>query len=405
MTTPLDGYVVLDLTQGESGPFCGMLLGDGGADVIKVEPVEGDWSRPLGPPFVDGDSTTFIGLNRNKRSLAVNLAEPRGREIMRELVTRADVLVESFRPGTISEMGFGYDELSKINPRLVHCSISPFDQDGPYAKKAASDLIFQGMLGLHRFHWVTGETPVKIAFNYASVVTDVYASQAILAALYARIRSGVGQRVETSMLRAMLNTQNNYINSDSDPDPETASGGFSRVGHLRPPDYGYATKDLAISFGFNFGNRAQLWAGFCRAIGVPEAVVSDEQFSTPEKRTANDKALRPYYEEALRTKTSAEILEILDGMGAISAPHHNYDSLFADENMLAQGMLQEMDHATAGKMKTFGLIWKFTKTPASIRLAPPKLGQHTREIVSSLGYSPDDLQALEAAGVIRSWHA
>ncbi len=406
MAGPLEGFLVLDLTQGDSGPFCGMQLGDGGADVIKVEPLEGDWSRPLGPPFVDGDSTFFIGLNRNKRSIAVNLNEPKGKDVLLKLVGKADVFIESFRPGVIDEMGFGYDALNRINPRLVYCSISPFGQTGPYAKKAAGDLVLQGMMGLHRFHGVSGKEPVKIAFNYAGVVADLYASQAILAALFWRTRSGLGQKVETSQLKAMLNTQNNYILGDSDPDPETARGGFSRVGHLlSKPNYGYKTKDLNISFGFSFGNRAQLWEGFCRSIGIPEEIIKDERFNTPEKRQANEGLLTPYYEEAFKNKSSAEILKVLDDLGALSAPHHNYDSLYSDPNMLAQEMLLEMDHATAGKMDTFGVIWKFTKTPASVRLAPPKLGQHTQDILSTLGYSAHAIKDLEAAKVVKTWQA
>src|SRR5262245_56527498 len=221
MTAPLEKHLILDMTMGDSGPFCTMQLGDGGAEVIKVEPLTGDWARNLGPPFVNGTSGFFMGLNRNKKSLAIDYGAAAGREVIRRLAMRADVFVESFRPGVIDELELGYDALSEINPRLVYCSISAFDQQGPYTRKEATDLVVQGIAGIQRFVGVIGQEPVKFGTNYAGVVADMYAMQAIVAALFARRRTGQGQKVETSMLRAMIATQTNYFTADSDPDQRT----------------------------------------------------------------------------------------------------------------------------------------------------------------------------------------
>ncbi len=401
MIAPLEGFTVLDLTQGESGPSCGMLLGDAGADVIKVEPLEGDWARQLGPPFVDGDSGFFIGLNRNKRSIALELANPQGKEILLKLIAKADVFIESFRPGVIGEMGFGYEHLNRVNPRLVFCSISPYDQTGPYAQRPASDLVLQGMAGYHRFHGVVGEEPIRLGFNFAGVVADYYACQAIVAAILWRYRSGLGQKVETSMLRAMIASQHNQLISDSDPDKETANTGFN-VSHLLPPNTGYKTKDIPILFSFTRTGQKDAWERFCRSAGVPEEIISDPRFSTEEKRRASEAQLRPYYEEAFKNKTAAEVMRLLDAVDAVCAPVHNYDTLFTDPNILAEEMKLEMNHATAGKMDTFGLAWKLTKTPGSVRLAPPKLGQHTLEILSSVGYSAEAAKELVAKRIVRA---
>jgi len=398
MVAPLEGFIALDLAQGESGPLCGMLLGDAGADVIKVEPLEGDWARELGPPFVDGDSGFFMGINRNKRSIALELTDPRGKDILLRLVQKADIFTESFRPGVIDEMGFGYEALSRINPRLVFCSISPYDQTGPYAQKAASDLVLQGMAGFHRFHGAVGKDPIKVGFNFGAAVTDYYACQAIAAAIFWRYRSGVGQKVETSMLRGLLATEHNQIISDSDPD-ENANTGFN-VGHLQPPNTGLKTKDGYILLGFS---QSGDWEKFCRSVGMPEGVINDPRFNTEGKRRANEEQLKHYYEEAFKDKTSEEVLRLLEEADAICAPMHNYDTLFADLNILAEEMLLEMNHPTAGKMNTFGLAWKLPKTPGSVRLAPPKLGQHTFEILTSLGYSSVAAQELIARRIVRAW--
>ena len=410
MSGPLEGFTVLDLAQGDSGPLCAMLLGDAGADVVKAEPLEGDWARQLGPPWVDGDSGFFMGMNRNKRSIALDFAHAGAKEILLKLAEKADVFVESFRPGLIEEMGLGYEALSKINPKLVFCSISPYDQTGPYAHKAASDLVLQGMAGVHRFHGIVEKDPVKIGFNYAGAVADYYAMQAIVAALFWRYRSGVGQKVETSMLRGMLATQHNYIISDSDPDAATAQTGFN-IGHLNPPNIGYKTKDIPIFMSGLGGaprspGRVQatgVWEKFCRSVGVPEEVINDPRFDTPEKRTKNDALLKPYYEEAFKDKTAAEVMKLLDEVDAVCAPIHNYDTLFTDPNMLAQEMKLEMNHATAGKLNTFGLAWKLPGSPGSVRLAPPKLGQNTLEILSSLGYSAEAAKELVAKRIVRAW--
>jgi len=307
MTSPLERYLVIDMTQGDSGPFCTMQLGDAGAEVIKVEPLEGDPARRLGPPFVDGDSGFFMGLNRNKKSLAVDFETPDGREIVHRLAQRADVFVESFTPGEIERLGFDFASLSARNPRLVYCAISAFGQQGPYAHKPATDLVVEGISGIQRFLGVAGEEPVKMGTNYAGAVADMYAMQGILAALFWRRSSGRGQKVETSMLAAMLSTQTNYFTSDSDPD--VRKPGFLTT-FSNPPATGFQTKDIPIFLNFLFA-RLGAWERFCHSVGISEDVTGDPRFATEEGRQAHEQVLKPIYEKAFATLTADEVLQRL----------------------------------------------------------------------------------------------
>ena len=307
MAAPLHGVRVIDLTEGDGAPFCAMQLGDAGAEVIKVEPLAGDWARPLGPPFDHGDGPLFMGMNRNKRSIAVDLEREAGRSIVRELAARADVVVESFpKASDAARLGLDYDTLSSANRGLILCDLSLLERQGPKADKPATDLILQGTAGITRFVGARGEEPLRFGTNYAGVTASLYAMQAILAALFWRRRSGLGQQVATSYLRALVATQQNYFTSFSDPD--VASGGFYTA-HLEPPSRGYPTKDRRIEFTFAYARGANTIERFFEAFGLTERVKADPRLSGRAIGRVEQEELRPYIEAAFREEAARRSLE------------------------------------------------------------------------------------------------
>lgn len=398
MSAPLHELRVLDLTEGDGAPFAAMQLGDAGADVIKVEPLGGDWARPLGPPFDHGDGPLFMGMNRNKRSLVVDREHPDGQAIVCRLARNADVLVQSFpRAGDAARLGLDYEMLAASNPRLVYCDLSLLERAGPNADKPATDLTVQGIAGITRYVGERGQEPVRFGSNYAGVTAAMYAVQAILAALYRQRTSGQGQQVQTSYLRALIATQQNYITGFSDPD--VAGRGFYTA-HLDPPYCGYATCDGRVDFTFNHVRDATAMARFLDALGVREAVERDPRFSGQRLGYEHQEALRPYVEPALKERSSADVLHTLDDLGVMCAPVHDYDSLFHDEGALEQEIVLEVEHPRRGAVRTTGLAWKLMRTPGAVQRAPPLLGEHSDEILAEIGYTAADVRDLRARGVV-----
>ena len=401
MTGPFTGLKVIDLSQGDGAPYCGMQLGDAGADVIKVEPLEGDWARHLGPPFDHGDGPLFMGMNRNKRSIALDLEKQQGREIVRRLARMADIFLESFQTeAEIKRLGFTHEELSALNPRLIYCDVSYFERNGPQANKPATDLTVQSIAGLMRFVGERGKEPVKFGENYTGVVAGMYAMQAIIAALFWRLKSGLGQKVETSYLRTIIATQTNYFTGFSQPDDPGPAGG--EPSHMSPPSRGYKTKDGYLEFGFQYARGADPWGAFCDRFGIPEEIkkkYTSAGVTQRGSRAGSD--IRRIIEDAFKNLTTSEAITVLDGMGFMCAPAHDYDSMFKDEGVLQQQMLLEVSHPSRGNVKTTGLPWKFTGTPGSIRLAPPLLGEHTDEILREAGYSQSEIEALHSLMIVR----
>ena len=398
MSAPLEGVRVLDLSEGDGAPFCAMQLGDAGADVVKVEPREGDWARRLGPPFDDGDGPLFMGMNRNKRSIALDLQREEGRAVVRDLAASADVLVECFpRASDAERLGLDYGTLSAANRGLIYCDLSLLERRGPDADKPATDLIVQGLSGLTRFVGERGKEPLRFGSNYAGVTAAMYAAQAILAALFWRRQSGEGQYVETSYLRAMIATQQNYLAAHSDPDD--FSGPFYSA-HLRSPVRGYPTKDRNIEFTASYARDPRAFELLLERVGILDEVRADPRFADRELVADDQIALQPYLDRAFLDHGSEDVLELLEEFGLMCAPVHDYDSMFHDEGILEQDMLLTVDHPTRGEVRTIGLPWKLD-TPGSVRLAPPTLGEHTDAILAEIGYDEQRIAALRASGVVR----
>jgi crotonobetainyl-CoA:carnitine CoA-transferase CaiB-like acyl-CoA transferase len=398
MPPPLHDQRVIDLTQGDGAPFCAMQLGDAGADVIKVEPLSGDWARPLGPPFDHGDGPLYMGMNRNKRSIAVDVEQEAGQELVRALARGADILVESFpKVADASRLGLDYVTLSADNAGLIVCDLSLLEREGPQADKPATDLIIQGIAGITRFTGERGKEPVRFGTNYAGVTASLYAVPAILAAIYWRRRSGLGQLVETSYLRALIATQQNYFTSFSDPD-EVRRGFYTA--HLEPPYRGYQTKDGAVEFTFAYARDKNVIEHFFDAFATAEKLRGEPALAGRRLGTLNPDELRPFIEEALRDRSCDEVLRILEGLGCMCSPVHDYESMFHDPGVLEQKVLAQVEHPVRGMVQTTGLPWKLPATPGVIRRAPPLLGEHTDEILHELGYSAEQIQALRRDRVV-----
>jgi crotonobetainyl-CoA:carnitine CoA-transferase CaiB-like acyl-CoA transferase len=392
MPAPLHGQRVIDLTQGDGAPFCAMQLGDAGADVIKVEPLHGDWARPLGPPFDHGDGPLFMGMNRNKRSIAVDIERESGRILVRALARGADILIQSFpMAADASRLGLDYARLSAENAALIVCDLSLLEREGPQADKPATDLIVQGIAGITRFVGERGKEPVRFGTNYAGVTASLYAVPAILAAVYWRRRSGLGQLVETSYLRALIATQQNYFTSFSDPD--VIRRGFYTA-HLEGPYRGYQTKDRAVEFTFAYARDKDVVEHFFEAFGMTEALRADPTLTGRHLGPPDQEALRPLIEAALQDRSCEEALRIIEGLGCMCSPVHDYESMFHDPSVLEQEVLVQVEHPIRGTVNSTGLPWRLPATPGVILRAPPLLGEHTNEILTELGYSAEQAEQL-----------
>ena len=382
MTLPLDGVRVVDLTQVMGGPFCTMQLGDLGADVIKVEPPAGDLSRSMGGAQLrmpGDDNAPFFALNRNKRSIVLDLTSDRDRGVFIALVRTADVLVESFRPGVTRRLGVDYDTVTAHNPRLIYASISGFGQTGPYADRPGFDLIAQGMSGVMS---VTGEpdgTPVKCGVPIADLSVGLIAANGVLAALIARDRTGRGQYIDTSLFESALAMAvwetTEYWATGTVP---RAMGSAHR---LSAPYQAFRTSDGHITLA---ALTPQQWQRLCTTLGR-DALATDPRFQTNAARLANRPALVVEIEAALASRTTAEWVDRMLAAGVPAGPIHDFAQVFADPHTHARRMIEEVDHPAAGRVRTLGFPLKMSDTPLRVRRAPPLLGEHSAEILRELG--------------------
>lgn len=390
----LDGIRVVDLSQGAAGPICAMTLGDHGADVLKVEPCDGEWGRTLGPPFVGDVAAAYVGMNRNKRSLAVDLKRPEGRAIARRLIERSDVLVESFRPDVMERLGLGYSDLSAANPRLIFCSITAFGPSGPWRDKPGVDGVIQAMSGLMSITGLEDAEPVKVGVPAADVTAAAHAVQAVLLALFARERTGRGQRVAVSLLDALLAFQTipltMYLASGTSPKRLGSAAAYSA------PNEAYRTGDGAIMVGAYTPAR---WAGLCRALDRPD-LLEDQRFRTNADRVANRPALRVELERSFHEHSTDEWVGALEAADVPCAPLLDYPSLLALPQVAQNEMVVRLKHPVLGETATVGIPIKVKEQPGSIRRAAPLVGEHSVTILREAGYGEVEIRRLVEAGTV-----
>ncbi len=392
----LEGIRVLDLSRIIAGPFCSQILGDMGAEVIKVEqPGVGDDSRTWGPPFKNGESVYFFCINRNKKSITVNMKDPRGRAIIRELARRSDVLLENFKPGTLAKLGLDWDVLRQDNPRLIFCAISGFGRTGPAALRGGYDVIVQAMGGLMSITGEPGGPPVKVGVAMTDICTALYAHGAILAALHARERTGEGQRIDLSLLEtqiaALINIASSYLNAGEIP----GKWGTAHVNIV--PYQAFRMKDGFMIIG---AANDRLWVKLCEAIGLPE-VARDPTYATNAQRVEHRAEIVRLLEARLATKTRTEWEAILAPLGIPCGPINRMDEVFADPQVQHLQMALEAEHPQAGIIRMVRNPVSFSRTPVDLRQVPPRLGEHTEEVFRDLlGYSAEEVAALRVAGVI-----
>ena len=393
---PLAGVKVLDLTRVLAGPYCTMFLGDLGAEVVKIEqPDVGDDTRAWGPPFVGGESAYFLCINRNKKSVALDLKSNQAVGLLRRLAEGADVLVENFRPGTMERLGLGERELRAVNPRLIYASLSGFGADGPMKDWPGYDLIVQAWGGLMSVTGMPDGEPTKVGVAIVDIVAGLMLGKAILAALFARERTGVGQKLETSLLEAevacLINAGSNYLVGGVVP---------GRWGNAHPnivPYQSFKSRDGYLVIGVASEG---IWRRLCQAIGMP-GLADDPRFARNPQRVEHRGELIDILTEILLQRDTAAWVTLLIDAGVPCAPVQTIDQVFLAPQVIAREMVVEVPHPTAGTIRMAGLPVKFSGTPASIRLAPPLLGQHTAEVLRSwLKLDDSAIDDLKSKGVI-----
>jgi crotonobetainyl-CoA:carnitine CoA-transferase CaiB-like acyl-CoA transferase len=390
----LAGLRVVELAHIMAGPVAGLMLADMGAEIIKVEKLPGgDDTRRMVPPRIGAESAAYLMMNRNKRGIALDLKTPGGKDALRRLIERADVLIENYRAGTLEKLGFGYAHVRAWAPRLVYCSLSGFGRTGPYAGRGGFDLVAQGMSGLMS---VTGEgpgrAPVKVGAPVTDITSGILAAMGILGALQARARTGQGQLVETSLFEAGI--VQTYWQSAIALATGASPGPLGSAHPLNAPYQAFETADGWINVGAS--NQAT-WLKLVAALEAP-ALDDDPRFASNAARMANLPALVEILAPLFKGRTTSAWLAIFDAVNMPAGPVLSIGEMLADPQTLARAMVVETDHATLGPVKTLGAPVKFSETPSSVTRAAPTLGQHTNDVLAELGYTIAEIEDLRTSG-------
>ena len=392
----LQDIQVLDLTRALAGPFCTLMLGDYGADVIKIEiPETGDDTRHWGPPFIGDESAYFLSINRNKRSLTLNFKEPEAIKIFLKLVEKADVVVENFTPGVMKRFGLDYETVKAINPSIIYCSISGFGQDGPYQNRPAYDQIMQGVSGLMSIPGEPDGEPQKVGIAVSDIGAGMWAAFALMTALHHRSNSGDGQHIDISMLDAQvawMTYQAAYFFANEEPP--------KRLGAAHPtlvPYQAFMSQDgkyVNVAVGSE-----RLWERFCEGVDRMD-LKDDPNFAQNGDRVRNRSTLVPLLQEYFLTQPADYWVDALQAVNVPAGPINDLADVFSDPQILHREMLVEIPHPTLKSIKQTGLPLKFSVTPGAFDKHPPLLGEHNEEILNSLGYSVQDIAGLTNNSVI-----
>jgi crotonobetainyl-CoA:carnitine CoA-transferase CaiB-like acyl-CoA transferase len=396
MKMPLEDVKVLDLSHALAGPFCSTMLGDFGADVVKVEPPgSGDIARAWGPPFYGHETAYFVGLHRNKKSIEIDLKHPAGRELYFRLMEKADVVLENYRVGTLERLGIAYDQARRRHPGIIYCSVSGFGQDGPYRDRAALDLIVQAESGMISVTGEPGGRGVRCGVSVADMVAGMYAAFGIMTALRVKDKTGRGQYVDVAMLDGQLGILSGMIGAYLADGEVPAPMGTAYKALLPYQTFRTKTRDLALAVGSD-----KLWKAFCPLMGL-EDWMDDTRFATNRARNANRAALIGRLQEIFLTRTYEEWEAILLPHGIPMGAINTIDKVVEHPQVVARGMIVETDHPTAGKVKIVGVPVKLSETPGAVREPAPLLGQHTDEVLRAwLGLGDAEIGSLRKAGAL-----
>ncbi|KAK3860815.1 hypothetical protein Pcinc_033155 [Petrolisthes cinctipes] len=393
---PLDGIRIIDLTRILAGPFATMVLSDLGAEVIKVErPGKGDETRSWGPPFLATESCYFLSVNRNKKSIVVDLKHPDGVSVIHDLVQQSDVLIENYVPGVLDRLGIGYNALQSRSPGLIYCTISGYGSSGPYKNRPGYDVMAASVGGLINVTGPENGEPCKVGVAMTDLATGLYAHGAIMAALLERQKTGLGQKIDCNLLSTqvscMVNLASNYLNGGK----EAKRWGTAHESIV--PYEAFPTSDGYISIG---AGSNELFSTLCHALNLSE-LLSDERYSTNALRVKNRSSLIKTLQCSFQKKTTQEWLEILDGCPVPYAPINKLSEVFSDPQVVHNRMVEEMEHESVGRIKQVAPAVTFSALENRIRSAPPSLGQHTTQVLTDvLSYSQHKIRRLQEQGVI-----